>query len=79
MALVALGQGPFGTKTFQIRHLRTMAKSPRHLSHETNQELYLRLGVKECWAVLLDFMNNRVTALMQQSKQVQKHLASLGS
>ena len=46
-----------------MRHLRAIARSPRHLSHETNVELYELLGIKECGQALLDLMSNRVASL----------------
>ena len=50
-------------RRFEIRHLRAIARSPRHLSHETNVELYERLEIKECGQALLDLMSNRVASL----------------
>ena len=56
-------KGLLEMRRFEIRHLRAIARSPRHLSHETNVELYECLGIKECGQALLDLMSNRVASL----------------
>ena len=59
-------KGFLDIKRFEIRHLRSMARSPRDISHETNQELYARLGIKDCATALRDNMQGRITALESQ-------------
>ena len=60
-------KGLLEMRRFEIKHLRAIAKSPRHLSHESNADLYERLGIKECGEALKHLMQNRIESLERQS------------
>ena len=60
-------KGLLEMRRFEIKHLRAIAKSPRHLSHESNADLYERLGIKECGEALKHLVQNRIESLERQS------------
>ncbi|CAE7229050.1 unnamed protein product [Symbiodinium sp. CCMP2456] len=64
--LPAVGVTEKGLQTlhkFEIKHLRAIAKSPRHLSHETNAALMARLGYTPVAEALGALMQNRLAAM----------------
>ena len=48
---------------FAIKTLRAIARSPRHLTHETNKDLYNRLGIRPVEDALLALIQNRLKEL----------------
>ena len=48
---------------FEIKTLRAIARSPRHLTHETNHDLYHRLGIRPVEDALLALIQNRLKEL----------------
>ena len=53
---------------FEIKLLRAIARSPRHLTHESNDDLYKRLDAKPVARTLKDLMQTREHALTSPAR-----------
>ena len=56
--------------SLEIRHLRALARSPAHITRESNSQLFTRLGITPTLDYLIRFLTRRIPKVDPQTAQV---------